>query len=62
MTHEVLNTLFLIVMKLQRVYKQEEYVFSAVGREKAVFTEQLIQASSENLFHLVSCLHSVQML
>lgn len=68
MTRDILNTefkiqsLFLIVMKLQRVYTQGEYVFSAVGREKAVCTEQLIQASSENFIHLMSCLHSVQML
>lgn len=32
------------------------------GRDLTVFTEQLIPTSSENLFHLVSGLHSVQML
>lgn len=53
---------FLIVMMLQRVVAQGQSVFSAAGCEGAVFTEQLIQASSENLSHLVSGLHSVQML
>lgn len=47
---------------MQRVCAQGESVFSAAGREGAMFTEQLIQASLENLFHLVSGLHSVQML
>lgn len=47
---------------LRRVCARGESVFSAAGGEGAVFTEQLIQASSENLFHLVSGLHSVQML
>lgn len=46
---------------LRSVCAQGESVFSA-GGEGAVFTKQLIQASSENLFHLVSGLHSVQML
>lgn len=45
-----------------RLCAQEESVFSAATREGALFTEQLIQASSETLLHLVSGLHSVQML
>ena len=44
------------------MFAQGESVFSAAGGEVAVFTEQLIQASSENSPHLVSGLHSVQML
>ncbi len=53
---------FLIVVTVQRVCAGGESIFSAAGGEGPVFTEQLIQASSENLFHLVSGLHSVQML
>lgn len=58
------TTSFVIVAMLQRVClcAQEESVFSAAPREGALFTEQLIQASSENLLHLMSGLHSVQML
>lgn len=54
--------LFLIAIILLGVCAQGVSALSAPGRERAMFTEQLIQASSENLFHLVSGLHSVQML
>lgn len=50
---------FLISVILPGAFTQGASVFSSAG---AVFTEKLIQASSENLFHLVPCLHSVQML
>lgn len=44
-----------------RVCGEDQYSQRLRG-EGVVFTEQLIRASSESLFHLVCGLHSVQML